>query len=165
MCFFFFFSSRRRHTRCALVTGVQTCALPIFPQVMYPDSVVKGLDRFLPCIIFAIAWSDVSLAALAYRLNIKATVTARAVVEPWTISIAAWVMSYVSFHDGLVLSYVASMAAAMLASVIPFVRSYGLPYGWSPRISELFTLARRNVPLAGADAIEWATRKDRKGGG
>src|SRR3546814_3398655 len=27
MCFFF--SSRRRHTRCALVTGVQTCALPI----------------------------------------------------------------------------------------------------------------------------------------
>src|SRR3546814_8640823 len=35
LCFFcfvfsFFFSSRRRHTRCALVTGVQTCALPIF---------------------------------------------------------------------------------------------------------------------------------------
>src|SRR3546814_3474094 len=29
-CFvYFFFSSRRRHTRCALVTGVQTCALPI----------------------------------------------------------------------------------------------------------------------------------------
>src|SRR3546814_7288082 len=31
MCVFFFFSSRRRHTRCALVTGVQTCALPISP--------------------------------------------------------------------------------------------------------------------------------------
>src|SRR3546814_18755987 len=33
LCFFFvlfFFSSRRRHTRCALVTGVQTCALPIY---------------------------------------------------------------------------------------------------------------------------------------
>src|SRR3546814_16642766 len=29
---FFFFSSRRRHTRCALVTGVQTCALPISMQ-------------------------------------------------------------------------------------------------------------------------------------
>src|SRR3546814_20281409 len=29
MSMFFFFSSRRRHTRCALVTGVQTCALPI----------------------------------------------------------------------------------------------------------------------------------------
>src|SRR3546814_16115960 len=29
MCGLFFFSSRRRHTRCALVTGVQTCALPI----------------------------------------------------------------------------------------------------------------------------------------
>src|SRR3546814_1708649 len=31
MCVFVFFSSRRRHTRCALVTGVQTCALPIYP--------------------------------------------------------------------------------------------------------------------------------------
>src|SRR3546814_8813990 len=33
----FFFSSRRRHTRCALVTGVQTCALPI-----YADGTVGG---------------------------------------------------------------------------------------------------------------------------
>src|SRR3546814_9735957 len=33
MLFFsFFFSSRRRHTRCALVTGVQTCALPIYGE-------------------------------------------------------------------------------------------------------------------------------------
>src|SRR3546814_8091245 len=31
---FFFFSSRRRHTRCALVTGVQTCALPISAKGM-----------------------------------------------------------------------------------------------------------------------------------
>src|SRR3546814_1888619 len=29
ICVCVFFSSRRRHTRCALVTGVQTCALPI----------------------------------------------------------------------------------------------------------------------------------------
>src|SRR3546814_6455728 len=31
-CYVFFFSSRRRHTRCALVTGVQTCALPILVE-------------------------------------------------------------------------------------------------------------------------------------
>src|SRR3546814_1541183 len=31
---FFFFPSRRRHTRCALVTGVQTCALPICDPVL-----------------------------------------------------------------------------------------------------------------------------------
>src|SRR3546814_1428489 len=37
MCFIvllFFFSSRRRHTRCALVTGVQTCALPIYNPLL-----------------------------------------------------------------------------------------------------------------------------------
>src|SRR3546814_6153274 len=32
---FFFFSSRRRHTRCALVTGVQTCALPIYEPLTF----------------------------------------------------------------------------------------------------------------------------------
>src|SRR3546814_6844393 len=41
--FVFFFSSRRRHTRCALVTGVQTCALPIYdgyplqPDINIPE--------------------------------------------------------------------------------------------------------------------------------
>src|SRR3546814_5091637 len=42
---FFFFSSRRRHTRCALVTGVQTCALPIsiFPASVSATDLV-GVD-------------------------------------------------------------------------------------------------------------------------
>src|SRR3546814_1187565 len=35
--FYFFFSSRRRHTRCALVTGVQTCALPIYGHEVSGD--------------------------------------------------------------------------------------------------------------------------------
>src|SRR3546814_1673915 len=35
-CVVFFFSSRRRHTRCALVTGVQTCALPILSGAEKP---------------------------------------------------------------------------------------------------------------------------------
>src|SRR3546814_5258063 len=35
LCVLFFFSSRRRHTRCALVTGVQTCALPISVAVQH----------------------------------------------------------------------------------------------------------------------------------
>src|SRR3546814_1451370 len=36
--FFFFFSSRRRHTRCALVTGVQTCALPIWTRPAFQET-------------------------------------------------------------------------------------------------------------------------------
>jgi len=129
-----------------------------FPEVMYPNSYVTGLDRYLPLIILAIAWSDISLAALAYRLNVRAAVTARAVVEPWTISITAWIFSFITTRDGLVLAYVSSMLAALAASLVPFLRSYGLPHGWSPHLRELFALARRNAPLAGADALEWGTR-------
>src|SRR3546814_3332084 len=35
----FLFSSRRRHTRCALVTGVQTCALPIYAEAWFRESI------------------------------------------------------------------------------------------------------------------------------
>src|SRR3546814_17397778 len=46
MCLlFFFFSSRRRHTRCALVTGVQTCALPISFQIPRPFAAMTVLEN------------------------------------------------------------------------------------------------------------------------
>src|SRR3546814_1738966 len=44
---FFLFSSRRRHTRCALVTGVQTCALPIclVACAIDPQPIAAWLER------------------------------------------------------------------------------------------------------------------------
>src|SRR3546814_3871917 len=51
LCYIFFFSSRRRHTRCALVTGVQTCALPIFERPAGPvvhHLVAAMLGRSVP---------------------------------------------------------------------------------------------------------------------
>src|SRR3546814_14666206 len=48
--FVFFFSSRRRHTRCALVTGVQTCALPIssYPTTSRSPSTPRCTQRSSP---------------------------------------------------------------------------------------------------------------------
>src|SRR3546814_19869939 len=42
----FFFSSRRRHTRCALVTGVQTCALPILTGNMFGHRKRESATRY-----------------------------------------------------------------------------------------------------------------------
>src|SRR3546814_4449894 len=50
MCYilvFFFFSSIRRHTRCALVTGVQTCALPIYVHTIRTALAAGGSDYIL----------------------------------------------------------------------------------------------------------------------
>src|SRR3546814_6376958 len=44
----FFFSIRRRHTRCALVTGVQTCALPISERVLRWMNEATVFGRFIP---------------------------------------------------------------------------------------------------------------------
>src|SRR3546814_5616378 len=46
----FFFSSRRRHTRCALVTGVQTCALPIWARTKvknHSDTIIIGEGKMM----------------------------------------------------------------------------------------------------------------------
>src|SRR3546814_6064739 len=54
---FFFFSSRRRHTSCALVTGVQTCALPIYSGIgkaSFPaEDLRANFDAFVDAIVKA----------------------------------------------------------------------------------------------------------------
>src|SRR3546814_7114842 len=47
--YFFFFSSRRRHTRCALVTGVQTCTLPILTHPLVSARRAASSSLFLAC--------------------------------------------------------------------------------------------------------------------
>src|SRR3546814_6244203 len=61
--FFFFFSSRRRHTRCALVTGVQTCALPISAALVAID---RPLLRWL--MQGDVGWAELLLRSLGRQL-------------------------------------------------------------------------------------------------
>src|SRR3546814_8208511 len=65
-----FFSSRRRHTRCALVTGVQTCALPISALpvlrkdfMIDPWQIVESRSIGADCILLIMAAVDDALAA------------------------------------------------------------------------------------------------------
>src|SRR3546814_7383721 len=46
-----FFSSRRRHTRCALVTGVQTCALPILGHLLHLLADAQIADAQFPQVV------------------------------------------------------------------------------------------------------------------
>ena len=133
--------------------------LMVFPQAMFPNSELTGLEWLLPITIIALAWSDIMLAALAYRHDVTSTVRARAIVEPVTISVAALVWAFISTRDGLIISYVLSMVAALIASIIPFVKSYGIAHGWRPDPATLWRMARRNIPVAAADAVEWGSRR------
>jgi O-antigen/teichoic acid export membrane protein len=133
--------------------------LVAFPQAMFPNSQINGLDRLLGLMVIAVAGSDVALAACAYRFDIGATVRARSIIEPWAISIGAFAFAFYSLRDGLILSYVLSMIAALVASIIPMTRHYGMPSGWRPDSGRLWRLARRNLPLAAADGVEWGSRR------
>jgi O-antigen/teichoic acid export membrane protein len=113
--------------------------------------------------VLAISWTDIALAALAYQNDVGSTVRARSVVEPWTITIAAAALSFVpimvSRGDGLIIAYVLSMVGALVAALIPLLRCYGLPHGWSPDLATAWGTAVRNVPVAAADVVEWASRR------
>ena len=67
--------------------------------------------------------------------------------------------AFISTRDGLIIAYALSMVGALIASVIPFLKSYGLPRGWRPDPGTLWRLARRNLPVAAADAVEWGSRR------
>jgi O-antigen/teichoic acid export membrane protein len=130
------------------------------PQIVFPASKITGLDRFFPLIVIPIVISDICLAGLAFRHDIGATVRARSLVEPWTLSIAAFVLAFTAWApDGLIIAYLMSMAAAALASAWPAMRSFGVIGGWRPDPARLWQLARTNVPLAGADIAEWGARR------
>jgi O-antigen/teichoic acid export membrane protein len=130
-----------------------------FPQAMFPNSNINGLDRLLALVVIGVAGSDVALAACAYRFDVGATVRARSIIEPWAISIGAFAFAFYSKRDGLILSYAVSMIAAFVASIIPMIRHYGRPTGWRPDPGRLWRLARRNLPLAAADGVEWGSRR------
>jgi O-antigen/teichoic acid export membrane protein len=65
----------------------------------------------------------------------------------------------VSRGDGLIIAYVLSMVAALVAALIPLLRCYGLPQGWTPDLGTAWSTAVRNAPLAAADTVEWASRR------
>ena len=143
----------------AVGSAIAMAILMVFPQAMFPNSEIRGLDWMLPITIIALAWTDIMLAALAYRNDIAATVRSKAVVEPLTLSIAAFGWSFISIRDGLIIAYVLSMVGSLAVTVWPFLRSYGVPHGWRPDPSTLWRMARRNIPVAAADAVEWGSRR------
>src|SRR3546814_2805968 len=76
LCCVFFFSSRRRHTRCALVTGVQTCALPIYRPALCDFTTPAIVDRAPVTIAIGTGGASAGLAK-AVRQRIEALLPAR----------------------------------------------------------------------------------------
>lgn len=141
------------------ISVVAAVLLYLVPAPMFPSGEYTEWDRLLPIAIVANALTDVALAALAYRYNVAATVRARSLVEPWVQTLGAIVFLFVLPAAGLALSFILAKLAALAAALWPLVRSYGLPQHWSPHPLRIGKLALQSMPLAGADLVEWGTRK------
>ena len=144
----------------ALLFGSAAAALLyLFPAPMFPSGVFTEADRLIVLAIPALAMTEIALAAQAYRFDIVTTVRARAIVEPWSISIMAGVLFYLIPDSGLSMAYLFSIIAAALTAFWALLRDYGLPRDWQPSLKRMTRLTVRGLPLASADAIEWGTRR------
>src|SRR5204862_8312233 len=119
----------------AIGSAIGMAILIVFPKAMYPTTVVHGMDRLLAVTVLAISWADIALAGLAYQHDVASTVRARSIVQPWIITIVAFGWSYISLEDGLIVAYVCSMVAALIAALIPLVRCYGIPHESRPHLA------------------------------
>lgn len=142
-------------------SAIAATLLWMFPAPLFPSGDYSDLDLLIVLAIPAFALTEILLAAQAYRFDVATTVRARAIVEPWTISIMAGVFwFFASTRDaGLSLAYLASVYAGLIAALIPFLRAYGLPKGFASTPAHLGRTLMRAAPLAAADAIEWGTRR------
>lgn len=143
-----------------LLSCAAALLLWLFPAPMFPSGEYSQLDKLLVIAIPGYALTEILLAAQAYRYDIATTVRARAVVEPWTISIMAGVFFYSAWSEsGLALAYIASIFAGLAAAAWPFLRTYGWPREWRPHPLKMARMSARAFPLALADAVEWGTRR------
>jgi O-antigen/teichoic acid export membrane protein len=143
-----------------LYSSVAALVLWLFPTPMFPNGMNGPADMWLIAAIPAFAITEILLAAQAYRFDIATTVRARAIVEPWVISIGAGLFFYLpSTRDsGLAFAFIASIYAGLLTAAWPFIKTYGLPKEWRLRPKTLLGISTRAFPLVGADAIERGTR-------
>ena len=131
----------------------------LVPAPLFPSGEYTELDRLIVLAIPGYALTEIVLAAQAYRFDVGTTVRARAVVEPWTISILAGAFYFMIPDSGLAMAYLASIYAGLLTALWTFLRTYGLPRQWRPRPRAMGKMTMRALPLATADAIEWGTRR------
>lgn len=144
---------------CLTVGSVFVAGLFLFPAPMFPSGHYSRYDLLLPLAILPLTLTDIALAALAYRFDIATTVRARSVVEPWTLSLSAAAFYFIAPEGGLALAFIASSITPLIVAMAAMLRSYGLPKGWRPHPVHLARLARTNLPLAMAEAVEWGSRR------
>lgn len=144
-----------------LFSAIAAAFFWLVPAPLFPAGQYSELDRLIVLAIPGYALTEIVLAAQAYKYDIATTVRARAVVEPWTISIMAGVFYFIPgiTESGLSMAYLVSIYAGLAVGLWAFFRSYGRPVGWRPSPRYMSRITLRALPLATADAIEWGTRR------
>src|SRR3546814_12198268 len=127
----FFCSSRRRHTRCALVTGVQTCALPIYAIIVEQSVGQLLVAGFIPGIITAIVYASIIIVRVSINPELGRPITGftwgeRMASLPGTLPVLAVIaIIFSAMYFGWATPTEAGAVGAFVASVRSEARRLG----------------------------------------
>ena len=127
-------AEEREHPANAVADAMVVATIPalgaslllyLFPAAMFPTGNYVPADLLLIGSVWILAAGDLALAALAYRFDVATTVRARAVVEPWALSLSAGALYFIYPEAGLTLAYLISVGAATAVALV--VAACGVP--------------------------------------
>lgn len=143
-----------------IASAIGAGVLMLFPQIAFPDHPGGIVPRVFPLVIIALVACDICIAALTHHHLMTPQVVARAIVEPWVLTIGAATLAFTTLKpDGLFIAYAAAMSAAAVTSLIYYARSYALRSLFDVRLQAIIQLVRLSIPVWLSDVIEVGQRR------
>jgi O-antigen/teichoic acid export membrane protein len=134
--------------------------LMLLPGIAFPDTKITLVVRLFPLVILALVLSDICLAALTHHHLMFPQVVARALVEPWVLTLAASALAFTSMkHEALFIAYALAMLAAAAVSFYYFCKRFSLSAITSVKLPDIAVLARQSAPMWLADIVEVGQRR------
>jgi O-antigen/teichoic acid export membrane protein len=143
-----------------LATLVGIALLTALPQLAFPDHPGGLVPRLFPLIMLALVLCELCIAALSHHHLMIPQVIARAIVEPWVLTLTAAVLAFTPLKPhGLFIAYAAAMSAAAAVAVFYYRKRFRLGALLKVKRQDLKLLVQLSAPVWLADAVEVGQRR------
>jgi O-antigen/teichoic acid export membrane protein len=143
-----------------LAAGLGAAVLVALPELIFPDSKVTMLMRLFPLVMLVLVLCDICLAALTHYHLMFPQVIARALVEPWVLTLAAGLLVFTPLkHEALFIAYALAMSSAAGVALFYYAKRFQLRALLRIHWRNIAALVKQSAPIWLADIVEVGQRR------
>jgi O-antigen/teichoic acid export membrane protein len=132
----------------------------LLPGLVFPGAKASLIMQVFPLVMLGLVLSDMCLAALSHYHMMMPQVVARALVEPWVLTLTAGALAFTPFkYEALFIAYGLAMSAAAAVSLFYFCKHFHLSAIKRVKPANIIALARQSTPVWLADIVEIGQRR------